>query len=296
MTVHALPSSAPADAHLLPIGEGLHQITCTSPLAEYRVLTQGAQLLSWNPIGQPEVVWTSPHARFLPGKPPRGGTPICWPWFGPHSNPDYPAHGLVRAQEWTLEGFRREADGTDVLHFSTTTSPDRSPLWPHRARLDLTYRIGSNLSLEMETRNDDTESFVITEAIHTYFGVADVRKVEIHGLSEATYLDRLEADARKIQKGPIVISGETDRVYLATAPKCSIIDPAFKRTIHIDTESARSKVVWNPWIDKGLKLGDLGDSDYLNMVCVESGNIADDQVLVAPGERHRLIIRYSTSD
>lgn len=295
MTVPTLPSSAPADARLSPIGEGLHEIVCDNPLASYRVLTQGAQLLTWHPAGAPEVVWTSPHARFLPGKPPRGGTPICWPWFGPHSNAEYPAHGLVRAREWTLESYTRAADGTDSVHFSTTTSPDTSPLWPHSARLDVTYHLGMSLHLRLETTNLGIEPITITEAVHTYFGVGDVREIEIHGLSGSTYLDRLASDARKQQSGPIAITGETDRVYLATGPECSIVDPILNRTIEISSQGGRSKVVWNPWSEKASKLGDLGESDYLQMVCVESGNIADDAVEIAPGERHTLQIRYSTT-
>lgn len=290
----ALPPSAPHDAALRPIGEGLHEITCTTPQATYRVLLQGAQLLTWHPTGEPEVVWTSPHARFLQGKPPRGGTPICWPWFGPHSNPDYPAHGLVRAKTWTLQNFSRAADGTDILHFSTTTSPNTTPLWPSNARLDVTYHLGRSLQVTLETTNLGPDPITITEAVHTYFGVGDVREIEIHGLSGTTYLDRLDADARKPQSGPITIASETDRVYLATAPECSIVDPVLKRTIKIRSEGGRSKVVWNPWSEKAAKLGDLGESDYLQMVCVESGNIADDAVVIAPGQRHTLHIHYTS--
>ena len=296
MSSYALPPTAPTDAHLQPIGDGLQEIVCTNSLATYRVLTQGAQLLSWHPAGEDAVVWCSPHARFIPGKPPRGGTPICWPWFGPHANPDYPAHGLVRAREWTLERYARETDGTDTLHFSTTTlGTDSSPLWPYAARLDLTYRIGRSLGLTLETTNLGETPISITEAVHTYFGVGDVREIEVQGLSGSTYLDRLKADERIQQSGSITISSETDRVYLATAAECEIVDPHLKRTIHIRSEGARSKVVWNPWIEKGAKLGDLGDSGYLEMVCVESGNIADDAVSIAPGERRCLTISYSTS-
>ncbi len=296
MSLHALPSTAPADAQLRPIGEGLHEIACENPLASYRVLTQGAQLLSWHPAGETEVVWCSPHARFLEGKPPRGGTPICWPWFGPHSNPDYPAHGLVRAREWTLASYSRETDGSDILRFrTTTTGSDASPLWPYKAQLDLTYRIGQALILTLETTNLGEDPITITEAVHTYFGVGDVREIDILGLSGSTYLDRLQADARIIQTGDIRITRETDRVYLSTSPECTITDRRLNRSIHISSEGARSKVVWNPWIEKGAKLGDLGDSGYLQMVCVESGNIADDAIMIAPGERHALEIKYSTT-
>lgn len=295
MTAHALPPSAPEDAELRTIGEGLDEIVCTNPLAHYRVLTQGAQLLNWHPSGEPEVVWTSPHARFLVGKPPRGGTPICWPWFGPHSNPDYPAHGLVRAKAWSLEQYLRADDGTDCLHFSTTTCPETTPLWPFKTRLDVTYHLGRSLKVTLATTNLGAEPISLTEAVHTYFGVGDVRKIQIDGLSGCTYLDRLDSDARKMQSGVIEIAGETDRVYLATAPECAILDPVLQRTIKITSEGGRSKVVWNPWSEKAAKLGDLGASDYLQMVCVESGNIADDAVVIAPGDRHALEICYTTS-
>jgi D-hexose-6-phosphate mutarotase len=50
--------------------------------------------------------------------------------------------------------------------------------------------------------------------------------------------------------------------------------------------------VWNPWAEKGGRLGDLGADGYLNMVCVESGNAADNRVSIAPGDEHRLAVTY----
>ena len=52
-------------------------------------------------------------------------------------------------------------------------------------------------------------------------------------------------------------------------------------------------MVWNPWLEKAIKMGDLGDDGYLNMLCVESCNAADDVVIVPPGKSHRLSVRYS---
>lgn len=34
-------------------------------------------------------------------------------------------------------------------------------------------------------------------------------------------------------------------------------------------------VVWNPWIEKAKGMGDFGDEEYKNMICVENGSVAD---------------------
>jgi D-hexose-6-phosphate mutarotase len=34
-------------------------------------------------------------------------------------------------------------------------------------------------------------------------------------------------------------------------------------------------VVWNPWIEKAKSMGDFGDEEYKNMICVEAGSVAD---------------------
>jgi D-hexose-6-phosphate mutarotase len=34
-------------------------------------------------------------------------------------------------------------------------------------------------------------------------------------------------------------------------------------------------VVWNPWIEKAKAMGDFGDEEYKNMICVEPGSVAD---------------------
>jgi len=39
-------------------------------------------------------------------------------------------------------------------------------------------------------------------------------------------------------------------------------------------------------------MGDLGGDGYLKMVCVESGNAADNRISIAPGAEHRLTVIY----
>jgi glucose-6-phosphate 1-epimerase len=112
---------------------------------------------------------------------------------------------------------------------------------------------------------------------------------------EVRYIDKVDDGRRKQQSGPITMTGETDRIYLSTQADCLIQDPLLNRTIRIEKRGSRSTVVWNPWDEKAKRLGDLGENDYLKMVCVESGNVADDRITLKPGEEHRLWVRYSVA-
>lgn len=41
-------------------------------------------------------------------------------------------------------------------------------------------------------------------------------------------------------------------------------------------------VVWNPWSDQAREIGDLGDDEYPNMLCVEAGHVST-PVILLPG-------------
>ena len=70
-------------------------------------------------------------------------------------------------------------------------------------------------------------------------------------------------------------------------------DPGRSRRIRIEKQGSRSTVIWNPWGEKARNLGDFAERGHFGMVCVESGNAADDRVMLAPGVEHRLWVRYS---
>ena len=282
--------SVSTERHGLPI------IQCRTAGGESRLLVQGAQLVEWAPHGQPPVVWLSPDAKWIPGKSPRGGIPICWPWFGPHdTREEYPPHGIVRAATWELIKATLLVDESHRLHFRWAPQSSHSDYWPFNTPLEVRYTLGEALEIELVTRNDSTEDLTLTEALHTYFGVADVREITIRGLEGFDYIDKVDDGRRKQQSGPITMTGETDHIYLSTQADCLIQDPLLNRTIRIEKRGSRSTVVWNPWEDKAKRLGDLGENDYLKMVCVESGNVADDRITLKPGEQHRLWVRYSVA-
>ena len=46
--------------------------------------------------------------------------------------------------------------------------------------------------------------------------------------------------------------------------------------------------MWNPWVEKAAEMADLGDPAWRGMVCVESGNIADNEVQLAAVAEHQM--------
>lgn len=253
------------------------------------IALQGAQLLSWTPAGEKPVVWLSKNAKYMQGKSVRGGIPICWPWFGPHpEESSYPAHGFARNLVWEVGGTKSLTDATQVV---LRLVPNEAS-WPYPSELECRIKVGQTLEMELITQNTGLEPFTLGCALHTYFEVGDVRKIEILGLEEAAYIDKVNGGKNR-QSGPVTVNSEVDRIYLDTASDCLIRDPIYNRVIRVEKEGSRSTVVWNPWVDKADKMGDLGDDGYLNMLCVESCNAADDVAIVPPGKSHRLSVRYS---
>ncbi|MEO1767096.1 D-hexose-6-phosphate mutarotase [Thiobacter aerophilum] len=271
---------------------GMDAVEVTNEHASATILLQGAHLIDWTPKGEKPVIWTSPEAKFAPGKSVRGGVPVCWPWFGPHPTyADFPAHGFARTVPWEPIAVKALPEGTWLAFRLIPTDATRT-MWPHATELVLQMVIGKTLDLDLATWNRGNTSITIGDALHTYFAVGDVRFAKIHGLHMVEYLDKVDGGARKVQLGPVIIDREVDRIYLDTPDTCVIEDTRFARRIRISKQNSHSTVVWNPWLAKAAAMGDLGPDGYLHMVCVESANAADDVVTLAPGGEHHLWVRY----
>ena len=236
-----------------------------------KISLQGAQVTSWVPVGQNEVIWLSSAASFKQGKSIRGGIPVCWPWFGAHeSEGDFPAHGYARTVFWDVLETEALDDGSTYIQFKIIEDDLTRRLWPYSSELIMTMKLGSSLEIELLTHNRDSKPFKISQALHTYFNVSDVRNITVTGLDGCEYLDKLDNFEKKHQTGSVKLTGETDRIYLETRDDYSIVDPGLNRTVQISKSGSNSTVVWNPWQSTAEKMGDLGENGYLQMVCVES--------------------------
>ncbi|MFB4369541.1 MULTISPECIES: D-hexose-6-phosphate mutarotase [unclassified Pseudomonas] len=267
--------------------------------AELVVSEQGAQILRYQPAQGEPLIWLSDEAVYKTGKSVRGGVPVCWPWFGDlqrnpeaihasHARPaDSPAHGLVRDRDWQLIGLNTEEDGV-TLSFAFDTAAEPIAEWPHAAELQLDIHLGERLKLSLTTRNLGDSELPISQALHTYFAVSDIRQVRIEGLEGCGYVDTLQDWKTVRQDGAVTFSGETDRIYLDTPPRLSIVDPIWKRRILMRSQGSASAVVWNPWIDKARRLSQFADDAWQGMLCIEHANVLDDSLILAPGAEYRL--------
>jgi len=271
---------------------GLAVAAVTNAYATATIERQGAQVLNWTPRGEQPVIWLSAVAKFASGKLIRGGVPVCWPWFGPHpTEPSFPWHVFARIVPWEPAEIQRLADGSTRIAFRLVQNEATLAQWPHSTPVELHINVGAVLELNLVTRNIGQSPVTIGGALHSYFQVSDIRQVRILGLDACPYLDRVDACRRKQQAGPVMISAETDRIYLEATADCLIEDQGLNR--RIGKRGNRSTVVWNPWVDKAARMGDIGEDGYLRMVCVESANVADDVVTIASGDEHHLWARYS---
>lgn len=261
--------------------------------ASATIAMQGAHLMNFQPKGQQPLIWMSPEAKLAAGKSIRGGVPVCWPWFGPHATQEkFPAHGFARTVAWRLNQVHALPGGETRLEFELEQSQATRSQWPQPCSVRNIITIGRTLKHELVTTNLASEAMVIGEALHTYFQVGDLRKVGVHGLQGCDYLDKVNAFARTHQRGAVRFNGEVDRIYLNTPSQCEIRDPVLNRRIIIRSSGSRSTVVWNPWRETAEQMGDLGPGGYLNMLCVETANAAEDTVTLAPGAQHRLVAHY----
>lgn len=302
MTAHELNEQFGLDGAIRFVAHssGLIIAEIDNDMAKAKLCLQGAHLMSWHPHSNAmPVIWLSEDVRLSPGKPKRGGTPICWPWFGTHPNYEvdrsYAAHGFARVVPWQIVETATEADGASRMVLRMADRRQTRKQWPFATELSVTLVIGETLKISLATTNTSAEDFVLSEGFHTYFQISDIEKVRVSGLDGCEYLDKTQNFERFRQHGDIAFEQETDRVYVNTANTCYIDDPVFQRRIAIEKSGSHSTVVWTPWTMKAAIMGDLGPNNgWRRMVCVETVNAADNAVTVASGDTHVMAVEYSS--
>lgn len=245
----------------------------------------GAQVLSWRTAAG-DVLWTGDKAEYATGKPVRGGVPLVFPWFGDHPHaPKLPAHGFARGLAWRLD---RTGPGPEAV---LTVDDDASTraLWPHPFRLHLEIGLATDLRLAFEIENTGSTALRCEQALHTYFAVGDVHTCSVHGLEGVPCTEQAAApDTAWDRHAPLRFRAETDRIFQGTPDRLELRAPALGRVVALTTRGARSAIVWNPWPAKAARLSGLAGDDWTRFVCIESANVREHAVQLAPGQRHRL--------
>ncbi|MBW3068615.1 D-hexose-6-phosphate mutarotase [Actinomyces sp. 594] len=281
----------PRTAALTPGRGGQPRLLVDAPAGSAEIYLHGAHLTAWTPRGGRPVIFTSRRAVFDGVTPIRGGVPLCLPWFGTGVDGRMrPAHGWGRISTWQLRSAQSlPGGGVQAL------------LGLERDGIAALYsvEVGEELILTLSLRRTASTPTAapVEAALHTYLAVGDVTAVEVTGLEGATYLDKVTGRAGQLQRGPLRITGQTDRVYQSGGPTApvTVSDPGHGRRITVVGAHAPNTVVWNPWSAGAAAMADMDDDEFASMLCVESAAVGENAVILEPGQSVSLGARITVA-
>ena len=168
--------------------------------------------------------------------------------------------------------------GTEQQLFSCTLEVHNP--FPARAPATSASRRIANLAKTFSTSADEGWDF--QALLHTYFAVADVARMQLHGFRAAPYFDRLTpGDALQTEEGEVhCVERETDRVYAFSSGPLArdvlmrgtgIGSGGLRVRRVVSAGSTPDCVLWNPWVNKSKAMADFDDWGWRNMVCIEPG-------------------------
>lgn len=269
------------------------KVEVKSDAACAEVYLHGAHVTDFQLTGQPPLIFTSQCSRFDRNQPIRGGIPVILPWFGAREGE--PAHGFARVTDWELHESCALPDGGATLRFHLPET-SASGMWP-AFTANYAVTVTDKLTVDLIVTNGSRdEPFHFENCLHTYFHVGDVSQIAIHGLQGTSYLDKVESYAQKREIGEtLAINGEVDRVFLDAAGPVEIHDRSLRRRIRVEKSGSQSTVVWNPGAAKSQQMPDFGNDEYKHMICVESGNVGRNKVVLPPGRSSLLRVTLSSA-
>ena len=262
---------------------GFEYLEIVNKSASAKIALQGAHLFSFKRDN--ELLWVSKESRFEDGIAIRGGVPICWPHFGLPKDSQLKQHGYARTSMWKIISTKDEEE-LSIVRLKLQDSKHK--YFEYECDVTITFYIGSELQMHLQTKNMDDKTMKITQALHTYFAISNISNISIVGLKNKPYFDALDYKVKK-QDTDISISSEVDRIY-QEVDNDIVLQDNDKKTIIKNTNSS-SVIVWNPWIEKSHHIKDMQDDAYKDFVCIESANASDDFVILQKDEIHTLITK-----
>ena len=266
---------------------GLTFIKINNEHADATVSLYGAQVLSFIPKGEEDILWMSSKSVFEEGKAIRGGIPVCFPWFGPHpTDSSKPQHGFARLKYWDVSEISEMANGATHIKLSLHHTPDTMQIWPYSFSAYLIIIIGQSLRVKLHVLNTGTASFDYSDALHTYFKISDIGNIKISGLHLTGYYDAFGTELKKQEPQLLAIENEVNRRYVNHSEDCIISDSVFNRDIIVGKLGSKVTVVWNPGAITTRTISDMDAEGYKDFVCVEAVNAYKgiDIITLAPGK------------
>lgn len=210
-------------------------------------------------------------------------------------------HGPVRNRAWQLLGSPLIT--ATRIQLVLEPQPSHGAEDPLRrfapglaVRLHVT--LDDALTLELRTHNHGATPFTLTQALHTYLAVEDVRAVAIPALADLPYHDKLTHTADLTHPMPWRYEGPCDRIYRQPLGRTrdyhyTLDDPHAQRRIQVSTGGSACVVLWNPGPEGANALADMPNDAWSRFVCLETSNAGGDEVQLAPGAQHHLVQRLA---
>ncbi|KDO27673.1 hypothetical protein SPRG_07303 [Saprolegnia parasitica CBS 223.65] len=276
--------------------DGVVVLTHRGSGASAHVHLYGATVTSFVPkAGAEDLLFLSTRAALNGSKPIRGGIPLVFPQFGAGLVPStLPSHGFARTSKWSLVESE-DLEASTSATFALSTAKGELPAWPHAVRLVYIVTIAQHqLTTALHITNTDTDAWSCQALLHTYLRVDappsltndELPGVRVHGLKGTSYLSKVSNTTQIEDRDHVTIASETDSVY-TDAPDTLVVQAGVSNTVRIEKRASlvgsgalpSDAVVWNPWTDKAHGLGDFGDEEYPQMLCVEPGVVSRLQAL-----------------
>ena len=273
------------------LDSGLEIVSITNKYASAKITTNGAHIFEYIPAGEKNLLWVSKKAFFAPGKPIRGGVPVCWPWFGASFVEGRPSHGFVRKETWEISEISELSSGATKLVFTLDSDMKQFEMSDFPFTVNMIFTVGKQLEMTLVMVNKGTEPVKIGCALHTYFAISDINKIVVSGLDQCSFFDYKQGAAKfegNVQQGDIKVTSEIDNVYYPASGSTEIVDPGWGRIITVEKSGSDSTVVWNPWVEKATTMEDYAPEEYTEMICVESANAKCDPRILLPGVPHQI--------
>lgn len=257
------------------------------------IALHGGHVVSFQPAGQPELIWMSEEAIFDGSAALRGGIPVCWPWFGRIAAP---AHGFARSSQWQLIEHRENEQGV-IVELGLCDSEETHAIWPNKFDARLIVEVKEQLTVTLKVTNTDDKAWLFSGALHTYLNLGDITQTETKGMG-SEYIDSLQSGKLCTGGEVLKLTDTIDRVYTKPEAEIRVQDPVFNRTIKIENEGHNSAVLWNPWAAGAQSMADMSDEGYKTFLCVESTLHApslEQGKQLMPGEVHHLVTTISAN-
>lgn len=264
----------------------LPMIDISNQFANCIISIYGAQLISYHPVNEKEILWMSDKSLFEEGKAIRGGIPICFPWFGPHATDTLlPQHGFARLFVWEVAKAEMLENGASLIHLHLHHSPATKAFWPFEFSASLSVTVGVKMDVKLSITNAGDAPFNFTDALHSYFNVSDIKNISIEGLYKTGYYEANSNELKVQQEALLNITKEENRRYVDQIDECIIHDNGFNRKIRVSKTGSKVTVVWNPGGVTAKNIADISDEGYKTFICVEAANALTDVVALAPGQQ-----------